>query len=33
MTLWRPSAPKTKEKVTLYFNVNIPMKHLTDVLK
>jgi hypothetical protein len=25
--------PKTKEKVTLYFNVDVPMKHLTDVLK
>lgn len=25
--------PKTNEKVTLYFNVDIPMKHLSDVLK
>jgi len=25
--------PKTQEKVTLYFNVDIPMKHLSDVFK
>ena len=25
--------PKTEQKVTLYFNVDIPMKHLADALK